>query len=169
MNDPAHRLAIKVEDQLTKQGRVLPVAGPVQKSEEEWKKQLPADQYRVLRLAGTERAFTGKYWNTKEPGVYRCAGCGEVLFRSDDKFDSGCGWPSFNSPAYAGKIEYREDNSLGMARTEVVCARCKGHLGHVFNDAPEQETGLRYCINSASIEHDDAAADASGQTQPPAP
>ncbi|MBL8963436.1 MAG: peptide-methionine (R)-S-oxide reductase MsrB [Phycisphaeraceae bacterium] len=120
------------------------------KTEQEWKAQLTPEQYYILREKGTERAFTGKYWNTKTPGRYACAACGEILFTSDQKFDSGCGWPSFYEKA--GAIDEHADTSHGMVRTEVTCARCGGHLGHVFNDGP-QPTGLRYCINSASIDH----------------
>lgn len=122
----------------------------IEKPDEEWRQQLTPEQYHVLRQAGTERPFTGKYWNTKEPGVYRCAACNEVLFKSDAKFDSGCGWPSFCDLAEKGKVVLREDHSHGMHRTEVLCARCGGHLGHVFDDGPKP-TGLRYCINSASL------------------
>lgn len=124
-------------------------AEKVVKTEDQWKAELTPEQYYVLREKGTERAFTGKYWNTKTPGVYRCAGCGEVLFSSQDKFDSGCGWPSFSEKS--GKIDEHTDTSFGMVRTEVTCAKCGGHLGHVFEDGPAP-TGLRYCINSASIE-----------------
>ncbi|MGQ9644440.1 MAG: peptide-methionine (R)-S-oxide reductase MsrB [Ignavibacterium sp.] len=120
------------------------------RSEEEWKKTLTPEQYRVLREKGTERAFTGEYWNHFEEGVYKCAGCGAELFSSDTKFDSHCGWPSYFTPLARDRVIYKEDRSYGMIRTEVLCAKCGGHLGHVFDDGPEP-TGLRYCINSVSI------------------
>jgi peptide-methionine (R)-S-oxide reductase len=127
------------------------MAQRVQKSEQEWREQLTPEQYRVLREKGTERAFTGVYHATKEPGVYRCAGCGAELFRSDTKFESGTGWPSFYEPSEADAVEIERDWSLLVPRTEVHCANCGGHLGHVFPDGP-QPTGLRYCINSAALD-----------------
>ena len=119
--------------------------------EEEWKEKLTEEQYRVLRLKGTERPFTGKYWNNKKKGIYYCAGCGTPLFDSTSKFESGCGWPSFSNPIKDSKIEEETDSSVNMRRTEVLCKNCKGHLGHVFKDGPKP-TGLRYCINSISLD-----------------
>lgn len=128
--------------------------GKIVRTEAEWKKLLTDKEYYVMRQKGTERAFTGKYTNTKTPGLYKCAGCGEVLFSSDGKFDSHCGWPSFFQPAEglkSKKIDEHVDTTAGMIRTEVTCAKCGAHLGHVFNDGVGTPTGLRYCINSVSI------------------
>jgi len=129
------------------------MANKVEKSETEWRTELTPEQYHVLREKGTERPGTGEYEHTKDPGEYRCAGCGKVLFRSDEKFDSRSGWPSFWAPADQEAVETETDMSYGMVRTEVNCSDCGGHLGHVFEDGPNP-TGLRYCINSLALKLD---------------
>lgn len=128
----------------------------IQRTEAQWRDQLGDEQYHVCREKGTEGAFTGKYWDSREVGTYTCAGCGEPLFSSQSKYDAGCGWPSFSAPSNSDCVSEHVDSSAGMMRTEVVCSKCDTHLGHVFPDGPP-ETGLRYCINSASLGFDNKA------------
>ena len=128
------------------------MSDPKNISEAEWREKLSPEQYHVLREAGTERAFTGKYDKHYDAGEYRCAGCGTLLFESDAKYNSGCGWPAFTKPAQGEAVTEHRDTSHGMIRTEVVCSACDGHLGHVFPDGPPDAGGLRYCINSASLD-----------------
>lgn len=144
---PAHSSTVNSSPILTPEGDTIQ---KVIKSEDEWKKQLAPFEFYVLREAGTERAFTGEYWNNHEKGVYKCRACGFPLFSSDTKFESGTGWPSYYQPLNNYCVEEIRDSSLGMLRTEVRCARCGGHLGHVFEDGPKP-TSLRYCINSVSL------------------
>jgi peptide-methionine (R)-S-oxide reductase len=126
----------------------------IDKTDEQWRAELTPDQYQVLRKGATERPFTGPYVDSKEPGVFRCAGCGAELFRSDEKFDSGTGWPSFSDPMGNDAVELHEDRKFGMVRTEVTCASCGGHLGHVFDDGPRDKGGMRYCINGCALSLD---------------
>ena len=138
------------QNQKSNQSKGQEMSPKIQKSDKEWKEILSPEQYHVLREKGTERPFTGEYWNTKDKGVYKCAACGAELFSSDTKFESDCGWPSFYDVMNNKNIITRDDFSLGMHRVEVMCANCGGHLGHIFEDGPKP-TGQRYCINSLSI------------------
>jgi len=131
---------------------------PVTKTDDQWREELSKEEFAVLRQAGTERPFTGEYNDTQTEGVYSCRACGHELFRSDTKFDSHCGWPSFWAPSDGGNVELIEDGSLGMRRTEVRCAHCGSHLGHVFEDAPQTPTGDRFCMNSVSLQLEPASA-----------
>ncbi len=139
----------------------------VSKSEQEWRSELPPERFHVLREKGTEPAFSGALLDEHDPGLFRCAACGAVLFRSDDKFDSGSGWPSFTRAVDEGVIVEHEDRSHGMIRTEITCARCGGHLGHVFPDGPKP-TGLRYCVNSLSLEFEPTEREGQGDPAEPA-
>jgi peptide-methionine (R)-S-oxide reductase len=130
----------------------------IAKTEDQWRDELSPAQYAVLRQQATEPPFTGEYVDTETPGVYKCAGCKAELFRSDDKFHSGSGWPSFTDAAVADVVELRQDTSHGMVRTEAVCAKCGGHLGHVFDDGPSDKGGMRYCINSCALQLDASEA-----------
>ena len=130
---------------------------PISKTDEQWRSELTPQEYAVLRRAGTERPFTGEYNDTRTTGVYSCRACGSELFRSETKFDSHCGWPSFYAPKDSDAVKLREDHSLGVVRVEALCARCGSHLGHLFHDSPQTPTGDRYCMNSVSLRLEPAA------------
>src|ERR1044071_4663775 len=147
---PAKNSATVVANDSTKNAMTMNDTSKLPATDAEWKNKLTPEQYNILRQKGTERAFTGEYWNNHEKGVYKCAGCGAVLFSSEEKFDSGCGWPSFSLPWDSTAVEYHKDTTYGMERTEVTCKKCGGHLGHVFDDGPPP-TNLRYCINSGAM------------------
>ena len=150
-NAQTQRKTLSMSNTINKEIASLP------NTDAEWKKRLTREEYEILRHKGTEPAFTGKYWNSKKKGIYCCAGCGQPLFKSDDKFESGTGWPSFWEPYGRASVAVKSDNSHFVHRTEVLCSRCGGHLGHVFNDGPAP-TGLRYCINSAALKLDESPA-----------
>jgi peptide-methionine (R)-S-oxide reductase len=145
-----HKESTEVDSMTEEESADINFTAPEQRTDAEWREILTPEEYHVMRECGTERAFSGKYWNTKTPGVYLCAGCGEHLFDSKEKYESGSGWPSFWKPADNANIAEVSDNSLGMKRIEIICGRCSAHLGHLFPDGP-QPTGLRYCVNSTSL------------------
>jgi peptide-methionine (R)-S-oxide reductase len=151
----ASQMTSKFQVYSVEDGRLV-TAERVKRSDREWRNRLTPEQFRVVREQGTERAFTGRYWDTKQEGVYRCVACGNDLFVSSAKFDSGTGWPSFSGPVHEANVGTEEDRKLWMVRTEVHCSRCGAHLGHVFPDGPEP-TGLRYCVNSVSLDFQELA------------